>query len=273
MNRTHLLCAATLAISTSATSTPVLAQERAQDRRFLFSISTVPADGPRVSVHLDTLVGESAFDVTDVDHPEQRFGVQAAFGHRLTFVGRVGLSMNDEDMRFSRGSTQQGELLYSVIESRPSEASVAVGAGMRHESAGVNVLTGRIAAGRSFSAWRLDGNALFEKPFSVGRDAVDVITTLGVSRALTRAFHAGLELIGEDLEGFWEVDETEGGARLLVGPSLRIAPPSRHWQIGAAGGPLIHATRTGRTSDASRGLPSSSGNIGYAARLGFSYEF
>ena len=273
VGRTRLIGAAVLAASLSAAPTAARAQEATQDRRFLFSISTLPADRPRVSVHLDTLVGERAFDVVDSDRPEQRFGVQAALAHRLTFVGRIGMAINDDDMRFSRGSSQQGELLYSVIESPRSEASVAVGAGMRHESAGVNVLTGRIAAGRTFSAWRLDGNVLFERPFSLGRDAVDVITTFGVSRALTRAVHAGVEIIGEDLEGFWEADETEGGARLLVGPSLRIAPPSRHWQIGAAGGPMIHATRSGRTSDASRSLPASSGHTGYAARVAFGYAF
>ena len=32
------------------------------------------------------------------------------------------------------------------------------------------------------------------------------------------------EVIGEDLEGFWEAEGAEGGARLLVGPSIRLAP-------------------------------------------------
>ena len=37
----------------------------------------------------------------------------------------------------------------------------------------------------------------------------------------------GVEAIGEDLEGFWEEEEAEGGARLLMGPSLRISPAGR----------------------------------------------
>lgn len=66
-------------------------------------------------------------------------------------------------------------MLYGVVHAPTVEGSLAVGLGIRHESAGVNVLLGRVVAGRSFNAWRLDGNALFEKPFSIGRDAVDLI--------------------------------------------------------------------------------------------------
>ena len=68
----------------------------------------------------------------------------------------------------------------------PTEGSLTVGMGMRHETNGINVLLGRVTAGRSFSAWRMDGNALFEKPFAVGRDSVDLITSFGIARRLLR---------------------------------------------------------------------------------------
>jgi hypothetical protein len=84
---------------------------------------------------------------------------------------------------------------------------------------------------------------------------------------------AGVEAIGEDLEGFWEADEAEGGARVLVGPSLHVAPPNQRWQVGIAGGPMFHATRSGRSSPATRGLPSSSSDRGYALRLSMTYGF
>jgi hypothetical protein len=146
--------------------------------------------------------------------------------------------------------------------------------GIRHESSGVNVLLGRVVAGRSFDAWRLDGNALFEKPYAaLGRDALDLITTVGVSRRLFPAVYAGAELIGEDLEGFWEADEAEGGARVLIGPSLRIAPTTKRWQVSVAGGPVIHATRSDRISEATRGLSMSNGRNGYAVRAALSYGF
>lgn len=249
---------------------PVFAQSQsdaAQDRQFMFSVSTLPREARHVTVNLESAVGERAFDVNESDRPEQRIGIQADLGHRFTFLGRVGVSSDRDSLR----SSQQGELLYRLMQSPKSQGSLALGLGIRHESAGTNVLLARMAAGRAFHAWRLDGNALLEKPYSTGRDAVDLITSVGVSRHVLSVLSAGLELIGEDLEGFWEEEEAEGGARVLIGPSLRIAPPARQWQIGIAGGPIVHATRSGRSSDASRGLPQS--NSGYAIRVSFSYGF
>jgi hypothetical protein len=265
----HVFTAALL-IATCASA--AIAQDRdapVQDRRFLFSVSTLPTEKSHASVQLDSGFGERPFDITDTERPEQRFSIQAALGTRVTFLGRVGLASDERDLHHS----QQGELLYSVVQAPKAEGSLAIGMGIRHESSGVNVLLGRVVAGRSFAAWRLDGNALFEKPYAVGRDAVDLITTVGVSRRLFPAVYAGAELIGEDLEGFWEADEAEGGARLLIGPSLRIAPPTRRWQVSAAGGPVIHATRSDRISEATRGLSMSNGGSGYAVRAALSFGF
>jgi hypothetical protein len=232
-------------------------------------VSTLPTDRPHATVQLDSGFGERAFDVTDSDRPEQRVSVQAFLGRRVTFLGKVGLSSDERDLR----SSQQGELLYSVVHAPNVEGSLAVGMGIRHEPSGVNVLLGRVAAGRSFNAWRLDGNALFEKPYAAERDAIDLITTMGVSRRLVPAFYAGIEFIGEDLEGFWEAAEAEGGARILIGPSIRVAPPNKRWQVSVAGGPMIHASRSGLASDAPRGLAMSGGDNGYAVRAALSVEF
>jgi hypothetical protein len=135
---------------------PVAAQgpNAAQDRPFLFSISTPKTDTPHATAHLDTGFGE--FDVAQGNQPELRLGIQASVGSGFTFLGRVGLASDQREVR----SSQQGELLYSVIQAPAHHGSLAIGMGMRHESAGVNVLLGRVAAGRTFTAWRVDGNAL-----------------------------------------------------------------------------------------------------------------
>jgi hypothetical protein len=253
-------------ITAAAQATPSITL---QDRQFIYSVSTLPSDVRHATVNVEAGFGSGPFDITDADRPEQRFGVQADLGHRLSLLARVGVSSDERDV----SSSQQGELLFRVLQAPAKQASVAVGLGMRHESMGANVLLGRVAAGRSFDDWRIDGNALFEKPYSVDRDAVDLITTFGVSRRLWPAFSAGVELIGEDLEGFWEPNEAEGGARLLIGPSIRIAPPTKRWQVAVAGGPLLHATHSGRSSDALRGLPSSMSDSSYAVRASMSYGF
>jgi hypothetical protein len=136
---------------------------------------------------------------------------------------------------------------------------------------GADVLLSRVVAGRDVHSWRLGGHMLFEKPFSAGRDPVDVILTLGVARRLTRLLHVGLEMIGEDLEGFWEVEEAEGGARLLLGPSIRLAAPGQRWQFGAAGGPMIQSGASSRQSEASRTLPASA--TAFAVKASLSYAF
>jgi hypothetical protein len=237
---------------------------------FVFSVSAPDNTQQRkVSVHYDAGIGERPFDVTDVDRPEQRLGMQASLGRGVMLLARVGVSPDGQDTRTS----QQAEVLYNVLHRRSSVTSLAFGMGMRHESEGINVLTGRIAAGRGFAAWRVDGNALFEKPFDAARDAVDLITTAGIARRVSSAVHLGVEAIGEDLEGFWDPEEAEGGARLLVGPSLRIAPANRSWQLSVAGGPVVHSTQSPRVSTAIRALPSSDGRNGYAVRTLLSYTF
>jgi hypothetical protein len=260
-----LVVCSCLPIATAAAQTA----NAAQDRLFLFSVSTPRTERPHTTVHVETGFGDRPFDLTEGDQPEQRFGVQASIGHRLTFLGRVGVVSNQSSARTS----QQGEILYTVLRSPDRQASVAAGLGIRHEPQGVNVLLGRVAAGRTFSAWRVDGNAIFEKPLSIGRDTMDLITTIGLARRVMRAVHVGVEMIGEDLEGFWDPNEAEGGARLLAGPSIRFAPGSAKWQIGAAGGPMVHATRSAGTSDATRSLPNGAAKDGYAIRASLSYAF
>jgi hypothetical protein len=267
MSHSSVFAALALLVSIAV---PAAAQPVASaDRPFLFSVSTARSDSRQASLFLDTGFGERAFDLVQGDAPEHRLGLQASLGHRLTLVARVGVA--DADHGGGVRSSQQGELLYSVIHAPARQASIAVGLGVRHEAQGVNVLLGRVAAGRGFGPWRLDGNALVEKPYAAARDAVDLITTLGVARRITPALHLGLELIGEDLEGFWEADEAEGGARVLIGPSIRLAPPSARWQVSVAGGPVLHATRSSRLSEAARTLPDAGGRDGFAIRCGLSY--
>jgi len=104
------------------------------------------------------------------------------------------------------------------------------------------------------------------------RDAVDLITTFGWARKLASGIALGVEGLAEDLEGFWDPNEAEGGARLLVGPSLHVAPAGRSWQFNATGGPAFHPSDTGRTSGALRDLPPTAKRTGYAARVGLTFR-
>lgn len=236
----------------------------AQDRPFMFSIATVTKDEPSLRFDYDVGVGERAFQSDTSNQPEQRIGLHASYG-RLTFLARVGIA----EVGSAYQSSQSGEALLSML-SPASAFSLAAGGGVLHEAGGVNVLLARVVGGRNTAAWRLDGNVLFQKPLSEGRDAVDLITSVGVAKKLSHGVSLGVEAIGEDLEGFWEAEEAEGGARLLVGPSLHVSPAGQRWQLIATGGPLFHPSDTGRLSGAFRDLPPETNHTSYAFKASLS---
>jgi hypothetical protein len=175
--RLHFIVVCVVVACVIAVATPAAAQ----DRPFLFSISTVtPEDKPNVRFDYDVRVGERAFQSDDSTQPEQRIGLQASFG-RLTFLGRVGIA----EVGSSYQSNQSGEVLLSMLGSA-SPVALAAGAGVMHEAGGVNVLLARVVAGHDAPTWRLHGNVLFQKPMSAERDAVDLITSVGwPTRSLT----------------------------------------------------------------------------------------
>jgi hypothetical protein len=238
----------------------------AQERPFLFSVATASDAKPAVRFDYDAGVGERAFQSDTANQPEQRIGVQASYG-RLTLLGRVGIA----EAGSAYQSSQSGEALLSVL-GPASHVALAAGGGVLHEPTGVNVLLARVVAGRSTDTWRLDGNLLFQKPLDSERDAVDLITSVGWARKLSHGVSLGVEAIGEDLEGFWEAEEAEGGARLLAGPSLHVSPAGQRWQLTATGGPLFHPSDTGRSSAAFRDLPPDTNRASYAFKVSLSID-
>jgi hypothetical protein len=91
---------------------------------------------------------------------------------------------------------------------------------------------------------------ILEKASSPDRDPIDLIVSTGWSHRVTSIMYLGVEAVGQDLEGFWEPNEAEGGARILVGPSIHflIEP----WKAGVAGGYIFRPTISERTSAADR---------------------
>jgi hypothetical protein len=253
--RLVLVCSALILIAVPAS---------AQDRPFLFLTTTAEKTKPAARFDYEVGVGERAFQSDISNQPEQRFGVQATLG-RLTFLGRFGIS----DIGSSYQSSQSGEALYSLI-APGRRIALAAGGGVLHEAEGVNVLLARVIAGRNTDASRLFGNLVFQKPMSTERDAVDLVTSVGWARKLAHGVSLGVEAVGEDLEGFWDPQEAEGGARLLAGPSLHISPSKGRWQLTATGGPVFHPSDTGRASTALRDLPPDTRGTSYAFRVSLS---
>lgn len=243
----------------------------AQTQPFLFTVTTIPpaSEDERWVVRYEAGYGERAAEPFGFDGLSQRVAVQGALGKGFTLLGQVGLGFENGSQN-GTSTSQEIELLKDIRSAR-SGLGLAVGMGMRHEWEGVNVLLGRVSTGYNFQRSSLFGNVCFEKPFEEGRDSIDLISTLGWMYKVAPAFHLGVESVGEDLEGFWEEEEAEGGAKLFVGPSLRVAPTSASWSLWVAGGPIVYATRSTRTSPAPRPLAAT--DNGYTVRVSFGYSF
>jgi hypothetical protein len=226
------------------------------------------APKPQVRIDYKLGLGDQAFHQQTTNGPEQRFGVLATTG-RLTFIGHVGVTGETGAYQ----SSQQGEVLVSLLSGGSSHFALAAGGGVLHEAGGANVLLGRLIAGREGTSTRVYGNLLVQRPLAVGRDAVDVITSFGWAARITPSFAVGVEAIGEDVEGFWNTQEAEGGSRILIGPSLHLTPAGRAWQLSLAGGPTFHPTAvTGKSTAALRDLPATNARD-YAARMTFAFRF
>jgi len=244
----------------------------AQEKPFQFTITAPSSTEHGATVDYGVGVGEHDF-VSGVERGvEQQVNLQADLTRGLRFVGGFSVALDQEPNGTS--SSAYAELLVNVLHAQQGRSNLAVGGGILHEYTGIDVLRGRIAAGHDFAGSRLHANRLFEHPLGnstsvVPRDSLDLITSVGWMVQATPALHVGVEAIGEDLEGFWEAEEAEGGARLLIGPSLYVQPPGRHWRLGVSGGPVIRATRSDLQSGAPRDLPSG----GFAIRTSLGYLF
>ncbi len=249
---------------------PLVGPVEAQVRPFVFTVTTSGSLSGRESrpwtAYYDAGYGERTAEPIGYDGLEQHFGVQGRLGAGLTLLGHVGLGIGDDATR----SSQQAELLKDVLGST-SSVRLAVGLGARREWSGTTAALARVCLGWSSRETLLFGNLRLEKPFAEGRDAVDLITTIGWLQNVGHGLRLGVEAVGEDLEGFWEAEEAEGGAKLYAGPAAHWAAPAGRLWVSVGGGPIVYATRSGRTSPAPRPLDAA-GN-GFTMRVSVGYMF
>jgi hypothetical protein len=237
----------------------------AQATPFLFTVMPNAATSKASAYgYYELGYGERAFEPVAGDRIEQAVGVRASFGSSLMLLARTGVSSVGGDTRVS----PRGELLYSRPMGRTGR--VAAGVGYAREYNRADVMLARFGVGRATSRSLMHGNLMLGKPMSGERDAVDLITTVGAGRRLGPALTVSVEAVGQDLEGFWDPAEKDGGARLMAGPSIAIAPPTARWQLTVGGGPIIRATRSDFASGAERPLPTRNGYVLRSA-VGFSW--
>jgi len=238
-----------------------------QPQPFLFTINTLNPSARGWSLNYSGGYGQHTITPLGYDGIDQNIAVKGYLGSKFTMLLNLGVGFAN---RGDINTFQQAELFRDFVGGdKPDGFRVGLSLGFRREFNNDKVALSRITAAYESMGWRLGGNVRFEKAFAQDRDGIDIISSIGIHRQVAGSFFAGFEAVGQDLEGFWE-NEAEGGAKLLVGPSLNFVPVSSRFSFTLCGGPIIYATRsTGLLNNtAARELPASNGftmkfNVGF----------
>lgn len=217
-----------------------------QVRPFLYTTSPFNPDDRQLNVHFDAGLGDGSLGFSNDPSVDGRIGAEWYFHSRWLFTGSAAFGKDDSQTVFSG----EVEGFYSIRNKPEARFRAAAGGGVRWERDGGNVLLLEFLGGWHEPSWCFDSNVTLEKANSPDRDPVDLIMSIGWSHRVTSMMYLGVEAVGQDLEGFWEENEAEGGARILLGPSIHFA--IEPWKAGIAGGYVFRPTVTDRSSAADR---------------------
>ncbi|WP_133300137.1 hypothetical protein [Mucilaginibacter terrenus] len=252
---------------TPALGMPTVSSGRVASQPFLFSVNTLTPEMTKWNMQYSGSYGERAVTPFGFNGVDQQLAVKGYLGNRFTLFANASLG-------FARSggvnSYQQVEVLRDVLGGRNAFGPrVGLGLGASRDWSNVKSLFSRLAVSFDAASWKIGGNMRFEKAFDKNRDNIDLISSVGFHHRIKGAFFAGIEAVGQDLEGFWDQEEAEGGAKLLIGPSLNVAPVGSRLSFSVCGGPIFYATRSNvAPSAAIRELPSSNG---YTVRVQASF--
>jgi hypothetical protein len=225
---------------------------------FLFSKTTLTSSDIPWSIDYSTSYGERVSGQFGFDGVGQQVGLKGYLGKKFTLYGQAAFGF-DHDHNVT--SAQQAEVIRDFIGgTKVHGIRLGAGLGISRDFSSVVSLSSRITASYEANSWKAGGNLLFKKSFSANRDVVDIISSIGFHHLLFGSLYGGFETVGEDLEGFWDPEEAEGGAKLLVGPSLNMTTRDSRMSFSVSGGPVFYATQNQASNpDPIRELPSQNG--------------
>lgn len=228
---------------------------------FLFTTSTMTPNNTPWIVSYSGSYGNKLSRAFGFNGIDQQIGVKGYLGHRFTLYSYVAMGIENETN--SVVSAQRAEIIRDFLGGKTTNGlRVGVGVGGGRDYSGVFSFVSRVTGSFESKRWKLSGNLLFEKALSDDRDELDFITSFGVQYSFSKSLCAGIETIGEDLEGLWDEEEAEGGAKIMLGPSLNYIPKSSRFSFSMSGGPVIRATQSEITNpNAIRELPTGNGMI------------
>ena len=96
---------------------------------------------------------------------------------------------------------------------------IVLGGGYLRERSADDGLFFRVAATYDAGPVRFGATFHGEHVFAPGRDALDAMIILGANVRLNRIVRLGVEYVAQDLEGYFDDEEAEGGVRHFLGPT------------------------------------------------------
>lgn len=137
------------------------------------------------------------------------------------------------------GSGRTGAMLglrWSVLPRAFRHTQLVVSGGILRELQGSGGAWARATFGHDEGRARFAASLHGERLFAAGRDAIDLMVTTGATVRVLDTVRAGVEYVGQDLEGTFS-EEAEGGARHLIGPVVSAALFGQ--RMSATAGPAI----------------------------------
>ena len=208
---------------------------------FLFSTTTLTPQDNHWNFTYSGGYGQNISGAFGYNGLEQKVSIKGYLGKRFTCIAFAGLG-------FPKGniinSAEQVEVIRNFIGGKKAQGfRLGIGLGAARDYANVGSVLGRVVLGYQVNRWNLIGNVLFQHAFGPNRDPLDYITSLGFHYRLTNSLYCGIESVGEDIEGLWS-PEAEGGAKVLVGPSVNWEPDNSRFSFALSGGPVMYLTHS-----------------------------
>jgi len=224
---------------------------------FMFSKTTLTPEDLKWTMDYSTSYGERVSGPFGNEGVGQQVGVKGYLGKQFTLYAHAAFGFTSQ---YNVTSAQQLEIIHDFLGgTRNQGLRLGLGLGASKDFRNTGSLISRVTISYDAPRWKAGGNVLFEKAFAANRDKIDIISSFGFHHVLIGRLYGGFETVGEDLEGFWS-DEAEGGAKLLVGPSLNMTSRNSRLSFSLSGGPVFYATRNQITNpEAIRELPSQPG--------------
>jgi len=240
-----------------------------QSQPFLYTMNGLNPAAQHWSLNYSGGYGQYTVTPLGFDGVDQNIGVKGYLGNRFTILTNIGIG-------FGRGNTQtyqQAEVFKDFIGGKnPTGFRFGTSLGVIREFSNDIVILSRFNAAYENLAWKFAANARLEKAFATGRDGYDMISSFGILRRINGQLFGGVEAVGQDLEGLWETDEAEGGAKVLIGPSLNFVPISSRLSFSLNAGPILYVTHSTISpyDSAVRELPL---NNGFTVKFNVGFNF